>query len=79
MIKFNLEDAKQYSKLLNDATKHDHYVKTWKLYNVCRKSIGLTHETTLNVCYGELLIHRNVLTTQDTTAEVQNKNAYQVG
>ena len=61
MIKYTKKHADQYSKLLDNAIIADHYVKTWKLYNLCRQSVGLSHPKTLDVCYWQLDIHNNLI------------------
>ena len=55
--RFNKQYADEYLQLLQDASVADHYIKTWKLYNLCRQSVGLSHPKTLDVCYWQLDIH----------------------
>ena len=59
--RFTKKYADQYMQLLQDATVADHYIKTWKLYNLCRQSVGLSHPKTLDVCYWQLDIHNNLI------------------
>ena len=49
--------ADQYLQLLQDAVVADHYIKTYRLYYVCRQNIGLSHPKALDVCYLQLDIH----------------------
>ena len=57
-IPISKHDKENYIKLLSASIKHDHYYKTWKLYNY---TVQLTkcHKQTLNIAYMDLILDSN--------------------
>ena len=51
-------DKENYIKLLSASIQHDHYYKTWKLYNY---TVQLTkcHKQALNIAYMDLTLDSN--------------------
>ncbi len=57
-IKATDKDVKLYSNLLKVAKKHDHYIKTWKLYNLT-VNITKCHKQALDIAHWDLYLDTN--------------------
>lgn len=52
-IPMSEHDKENYMSLLRESIQHDHYYKTWKLYNHTVK-ITKCHKQTLDIAYWDL-------------------------